>query len=204
MDFPVLVNDFSLGIDDKKAGEKCLFEIAVVFECRCGNVDFISFRGVADDAGFLAGDLNGDFFNHLLDRIAVIMRMGIKGNELVWNIMAKVGMPNRGMCNLAGPDEIIDHVLPIEAFLDPRLNYDRRILGFHSFLLRAIFNRSNERAVHLYCDSETISKACDVTTLNNPAASCGVSELSDEICLKVVTPEMFLSGVQFGIAWIPA
>ena len=122
MDFPVLVNDFAFGIDDKKAGEKSIFEIAVVFERRSGHVDFVSFCGVADGAGFRAGNLNGDLFNHLLDRIAVVMRVGIKGNELVRNIMAKVGMPNRGMCNLAGPDEIIDHVLPIEAFLDPRLN----------------------------------------------------------------------------------
>src|SRR6266542_556061 len=122
MDFPVLVNDFALEIDDKKASEKSIFEISVVFERRGGDIDLVSFRGVAEDAGFLAGNLNGDFFNHLLDRIAVVMRVGIKGNELVRDIMAKVGMPNRGMCNLAGPDEIIDHVLPIEAFLDPRLN----------------------------------------------------------------------------------
>jgi len=30
--------------------------------------------------------------------------------------------------------------------------------------------------------------------MNNPAASCGVSELGDEICLKGVTPECFNRG----------
>jgi len=30
--------------------------------------------------------------------------------------------------------------------------------------------------------------------MNNPAASCGVSELGDEICLKAVTPECFYRG----------
>src|SRR3989338_3633039 len=30
--------------------------------------------------------------------------------------------------------------------------------------------------------------------LTNPAASCGVSELGDEICLKGVTPECFYRG----------
>ena len=32
--------------------------------------------------------------------------------------------------------------------------------------------------------------------MNNLAASCGVSELDDEICLKGVTPNVFI-GVQF-------
>jgi hypothetical protein len=30
--------------------------------------------------------------------------------------------------------------------------------------------------------------------MNNPAASCGLSELGDEICLKGVTPECFYRG----------
>ena len=30
--------------------------------------------------------------------------------------------------------------------------------------------------------------------MNNPAASCGVSKLGDEICLKGVTPECFYRG----------
>jgi hypothetical protein len=34
--------------------------------------------------------------------------------------------------------------------------------------------------------------------MNNPAASCGVSELGDAICLKGVTPECFYPGVQLG------
>jgi len=31
-------------------------------------------------------------------------------------------------------------------------------------------------------------------SMNNPAASCGVSELGEEICLKGVTPECFYRG----------
>src|SRR3989304_5857686 len=41
-------------------------------------------------------------------------------------------------------------------------------------------------------------------SLNNPAASCGVSELGDEICLKGVTPECFYRGSSSEPAWIHA
>ncbi len=40
--------------------------------------------------------------------------------------------------------------------------------------------------------------------MNNPAASCGVSELGDEICLKGVAPECFYRGSSSESAWIPA
>jgi len=40
--------------------------------------------------------------------------------------------------------------------------------------------------------------------MNNPAASCGVSKLGDEICLKGVTPECFYRGSSSEPAWIPA
>jgi hypothetical protein len=40
--------------------------------------------------------------------------------------------------------------------------------------------------------------------LNNPAASCRVSELGDEICLKGVASECFYEGSSSEPAWIPA
>ena len=36
-------------------------------------------------------------------------------------------------------------------------------------------------------------------TMNYPAASCGVSETGDEICLKGVTPECFYRGSRSGL-----
>jgi len=44
----------------------------------------------------------------------------------------------------------------------------------------------------------------DTPKMNDPAASCGVSELDDEICLKGVTPECFYRGSSSEPAWIPA
>lgn len=40
--------------------------------------------------------------------------------------------------------------------------------------------------------------------MKNPAASSGESEEPDENYPKGVTPRMFLSEVQSGLAWIPA
>jgi hypothetical protein len=40
--------------------------------------------------------------------------------------------------------------------------------------------------------------------MNNSEASCDLSEFGDEICLKTVIPECFLSESGSGLAWIPA
>ena len=48
------------------------------------------------------------------------------------------------------------------------------------------------------------AKAGIQKAMNNPAASCGVSELGDEISLEGVTPECFYRGSSSEPAWIPA
>ena len=49
-----------------------------------------------------------------------------------------------------------------------------------------------------------IEAVSEAKKLRRPAASSGVSELGDDICLKAVTPECFYRGSSQNPAWIPA
>jgi len=132
VNLPIFVDDLTRGIDNKKTREKRFFEIMIILERGSYYIDAVSLGNLTDRASFVAGDVNGDLFDHLFDRIAMIMRVRIEGDELVGNMVPEIWVAHRGMNHFGDAREVIYNVLPVETLLDPRLNNYRRIFIRHN------------------------------------------------------------------------